>query len=102
MAERLVRFTELFFDRLARLLPDERGGDGTPSITDFVLHDLPRVRDRLAAGYEQNTLPTDDPDVRVYVGAGALVSRVAIFVALDGDDVEAFWLTIDEVEEPTD
>lgn len=93
--ERQVRFTEQFFDQLDRLLPGERGADGTPSVTDMLLLDLPRVRDRLAADYEGNTLPTDEPDVRVYVGAGVLVSRFAIFVALEADTVEAFWLSID-------
>jgi hypothetical protein len=95
VTERQVRFTEQFFDQLDRLLPGERGADGTPSVTDLLLLDLPRVRDRLAADYEGNTLPTDDPDVRVYVGAGVLVSRFAIFVALEADTVEAFWLSID-------
>jgi hypothetical protein len=59
------------------------------------LLDLPRVRDRLATDYEGNTLPTDDPDVRVYIGAGLLVGRFAIFVALAADTVDAFWLSID-------
>ncbi len=39
----------------------------------------------------------------MYIVAGALVSRFAIFVALDCDDVEAFWLTIDGMgDEPID
>jgi hypothetical protein len=87
--DRQVRFTEQFFERLDLLLPGERGADGTPSVTDFLLLDLPRVRDRLAGDYEGNTLPTDDPNVRVYVGAGVLVSRFAIFVALEADAIEA-------------
>jgi hypothetical protein len=37
--ERQVRFTEQFFDRLDTLLPSERGTDGTPSVTDFLLLD---------------------------------------------------------------
>jgi hypothetical protein len=41
--EREVRFTEQFFDRLELLLPSERGADGTPSITDFLLIDLPEA-----------------------------------------------------------
>ncbi len=95
MPDRQVRFTEQFFDRLDLLLPGDRGADGAPSVTDFLLLDLPRVRDRLAADYEANTLPTDDPDVRVYVGAGVLVSRFAIFVALEADTIEAFWVSFD-------
>jgi hypothetical protein len=95
VTERQVRFTEQFFDRIDALLPSERGADGTPSVTDFLLLDLPAVRDRLAADYESNTLATDDPDVRVYVGSGILVTRFAIYTALEADIVEAFWLTID-------
>jgi hypothetical protein len=93
--ERQVRFTEQFFNRLDVLLPGERGIDGTPSITDFLLLDLPRVRDRLVSDYQGNTLATDDPDVRVYIGAGVLVRRYAIFVAEEGDAIEAFWVSID-------
>jgi hypothetical protein len=95
VSDRQVRFTEQFFDRLDVLLPGERGIDGTPSITDFLLLDLPRVRDRLVWDYQGNTLATDDPDVRVYIGAGVLVSRYAIFVAEEGDAIEAFWVSID-------
>jgi hypothetical protein len=31
----------------------------------------------------------------VYIGACVLVPRFAVYVALEGDDVEAFWITID-------
>ncbi len=95
VTERQVRFTEQFFDRIDALLPGERGADGSPSVTDFLLLDLPAVRDRLAADYENNTLATGDPEVRVYIGSGILVGRFAIYTAVEGDVVEAFWLTID-------
>ncbi len=96
MAERVVRFTEQFFDRLEAFLPEERGPDGSPSLTDFLLLDLPVIRDRLAADYEGVTMGTDDLDVRVYVGRSILVARVAVYVALDaGNNVEAFWVDID-------
>ena len=39
MADRLVRFLESFFDDLDRQLPPDRGADGTPSATDFLLYD---------------------------------------------------------------
>lgn len=95
VVDRQVRFTEQFFDRLDLGLPSERGADGTPSITDFLLFDLPRVRDDLVADYEANTLATDDPDVRLFIGAGLLVSRYAIYVALEDDVIEAFWIAIE-------
>ena len=95
MTERLVRFTDQFFDRLGRLLPEERGADGTPSITDFLMLDLPFVRDELAQRYEERTLSTDDPDVRVYIGTGTLVRAFAVYATLADDTVDAFWVSID-------
>ena len=95
VADRQVRFTEQFFDRLDQLLPDERGHDGTPSVTDFLLLELPAVRDDLAEDFEHRTLPTDDPDVRVYIGTGVLVRAYAIHASLVDDIVEAFWLSVD-------
>ena len=95
MPDRIVRFTEQFFNRLDWLLPEERDSEGTPSITDFIVHELPRVRDRLASDYIGHTLATDDPDVRVWIGAGILVHRFIVYTGLDGDDIEAFWITIE-------
>ena len=94
MPERQVRFTEQFFDRLDELLPNQREAAGTPSATDFLLIDLPTVRDRLAVGYERNTLATEDPEIRVFIGSGVLVARFAIFAVLEGDVVEVIWLTV--------
>src|SRR5262249_36836170 len=71
--DRQVRFTEQFFDQLDELLPTERGADGTPSVTDFLVFDLPSIRDSLARDFVGRTLATGDPDVRVYVGSGALI-----------------------------
>jgi hypothetical protein len=94
--DRLVRFSEQFFNRISWLLPEDRGLDGTPSITDFLLLDLPRVRDRLAADYLANTFATDEGDVRVCMSAGVLTACFALYCALEGETVEVFWLTIDE------
>lgn len=96
MPERLVRFTQSFFDRLDDLLPDERGADGSPSATDFLLYDLPRIRDLLATDFERNTIPADLSEMRVYVGAGTLVRSVALYAIIAEDDaVEVIWLLID-------
>ncbi len=96
MPERQVRFTHSFFDQLDVLLPTERGADGSPSATDFLLYELPRIRDLLAADFERNTLPADDPPVRLFVGAGVLVKSIAVYVLVAPDDVvEVIWLLID-------
>jgi len=77
-------------------LPDERGGDGSPSATDFLLYELPRIRDLLASDFEGNTLPADEPPVRLYVGAGTLVKSVALYAVVAADEaVEVIWLLID-------
>ncbi|HNJ98350.1 MAG TPA: hypothetical protein PLV13_09510 [Ilumatobacteraceae bacterium] len=96
MAERHVRFTDQFFDRLDVLLPFERDELGTPSVTDFLVLEAPRLRDRLAADFEGSTMPTGDPEVRVAIGTGTIIPYVALFAYLAQDGaVEVFWLSID-------
>jgi hypothetical protein len=94
VTERRIFFTEQFFDELGRLLPLERQADGTPSLTDFLLIDLPAVRDRLLADFEGATLPVPNSNVRVLVGFGPLVPRFAIYAELESASIEVFWITI--------
>lgn len=94
--DRPVRFTDSFFDRLDTLLPDERSADGTPSATDFLVFDIPPLRDRLARNFEGETLPTVEPSIRVCIGGGVLVRHVALFAQLDADgSVGVVWLSLD-------
>ena len=96
MTERQVRFTDQFFDRLDLLLPFERDDTGAPSVTDFLVLEAPRLRDRLAADYEGSTMPTDDADVRVAIATGAIIPYVALYAYIAGDGaVEVFWLSLD-------
>lgn len=93
--DRPVRFTDGFFDRLDTLLPNERSVDGTPSATDFLVFDLPPIRDRLARNFEGETLPTVEPSIRVCIG-GVLLRYVALFAQLGADgSVEVVWLSLD-------
>jgi hypothetical protein len=56
MSQRLlVRVALSFFDRLDELLRPERTAEGTPSTTDFLLHEIPPIIDRLAQDYETAT-----------------------------------------------
>ncbi len=90
MAERSVRFLPQFFDELDRQLPDDRGIDGSPSAADFLLYDLPSIRDLLASDFERYTLATlDTAPVRVFIGSGTLVRAVAIYAYLEDDDIVA-------------
>jgi hypothetical protein len=96
---RQVRVTQQFFDRLDELLPAERTEAGTPSATDFLLHDLPPILDQLATRYEDVTLPVGDvPGVRVLIAVGVLVPRMAVYAELVTDGaVELFWLEVDDL-----
>ena len=93
-AERRVRFTEGFFDHLETLLPEERGADGRPSVTDFIVFEVPPMRDRLAADAVAATLPTKLSGVRVYIGSGFIVPTIAVFLRIDDHDVEVFWVSL--------
>ena len=94
---RRVRFSDEFFDRLEALLPEERGADGTPSVTDFLVFEAPRIRDRLAVDVLTSTMATSLPDVRVYISTGLLLRGVVVYVRYDDYAVEMFWLNA-EVE----
>ena len=94
MPDRPVRFTEQFFDRLDSILPQERGDDGEPSATDFLLFDLPRIRDLLASDFEANTFPIEDSDLRAFVGAGMLVPSIVLYACSDDVAVVVTWIAI--------
>jgi hypothetical protein len=65
-------------------------------VTDFIVHELPRIRDRLSEDFEGNAVAAGQPDVRVYVSGGILATSIAVYAALDDDgDVEAFWLSVE-------
>jgi len=100
-AERRVRFTEEFFERLETLLPEERGADGRPSITDFLAFEIPTFRDRLALNAEGATVATAVPDVRALVAAGVLVPALVVYLMIHEDEVEAFGIAFD-LETPLD
>ena len=95
---RVVRVAPSFFDRLDELLPAQRTVSGRPSATDFLLHELPRVIDRLADDYERVTLEVEEvPGVSVLVTAGRLVRGLSVYCVLGGDDnVEIIYLELED------
>ncbi|MCB0922277.1 MAG: hypothetical protein H6513_07685 [Acidimicrobiaceae bacterium] len=93
--ERRVRFTEEFFDRLDELLPEERSADGTPSATDFLVFELPSIRDRLAADALDATLMTERSSVRISITSGVLVDRIALYMLVGSTEVVVFDLDLD-------
>ena len=87
MRHRTVRFTDTFFTRLDEQLPDDRPTDGRPSVTDFLVFDIPTIRDRLAEDTEGCTVTIPPGQtVRAYIGAGTLVARFVVYVIIRPDE----------------
>jgi hypothetical protein len=83
---RIVRVDDQFFSELDGQLGSQRGPDGEPSSSDFLLIDLPPIADRFAEGFE--SLPAMYPnrqDYRYLVAVGRLV-RAALVVGQLGAD----------------
>ncbi len=95
MTERTVRFTESFFERLEELLPTERGADGTPSVTDFLVLEVPGLRDGLASDAVRLTRSTSDDGIRVYINRGVLMLGVVMYMVVNEHDVEVFHISFD-------
>lgn len=89
--------TDQFFERLDELLPSERSPSGLPSTTDFLLHEMPSVIDRLASNFEGVTIPAVRvSDVRLLITAGVFGRHLAFYVALAPDGwIEILYLEID-------
>lgn len=96
MTRREVRVADQFFERLDELLPTRRTIDGLPSGTDFLLHDIPSVIDRLAEDFESATIPSGyDEGTRVLVATGLLVTYFVVYATIIADgSVEVFYLDL--------
>ena len=96
---RQVRVSQTFFDRLDELLPAERSAEGSPSATDFLLHEIPAVIDRLAVAFEESTIPfVAGSDIRVLITARVFVNLMAVYVVIANDGaVEIIYLEIESL-----
>jgi hypothetical protein len=84
--DRSVRFTTDFFDDLDQQLAEARTDDGHPSQLDFLLYELPRLRDLFASDFEANTLAIDEiAHIRVMIPAGQLVGFTSLYAQLTAD-----------------
>ena len=87
MPDRAIRFDPTFFDDLDRLFATERSAHGAPSRMDFLLYDLPPLRDSLAADFAGSTVAMQPgAPARVIIGAGVLCTAIAMWVVLGPDD----------------
>ena len=78
---RPVRVDEQFFEFLDLQLGGERGPNGEPSVTDFLLVDLPQIVELFSAEFDDLTsLIPNRPNYRSSLVAGTLVPRVLVTV----------------------
>jgi len=94
---REVRVSDGFFRQLDEQLGAERGANGEPSATDFLVLDLPAVVEEFATRFD--SLPEVVSGVsagRVFVTTGLLVAALAVYgIALDDDAIELIGIEID-------
>ena len=80
MSRREVRVADSFFARLDEQLGEERGPEGEPSSTDFLVIDLPRIVERFATQFDRLPSGSGGVDsVRMVIGTGALVRAFVVF-----------------------
>lgn len=94
---RRVRVTESFFEQLDALLGDERGPNGEPTATDFIVMELPTIVERFATDFDGLPELADAlPGGRVFIAPTYLVSAVAAYglLMIDGS-IDLIGLTID-------
>src|SRR5262245_29231158 len=83
---RLVRVTPSFFDQLDEQLGSDRGDDGQPSATDFLVLDLPALVEQFATDFERLPEVIEGVGVaRVLIATGRLVRAVAVYGLLSAD-----------------
>ena len=93
--KRYVRVMDDLFDQLARMLPQERGADGTPSVADFVHSDLVRIHDHFAHHWDDLPQPIRGrPDYRLHIGRGTYVASYAVAGQLAPDG----WIELVQIE----
>ncbi len=98
MNRREVRVADSFFARLDEQLGNERGADGKPSATDFIVIDLPTVVEQFAVGFDDlaEAIP-GVPSLRMFVGTGALVHAYVVQgIQISGDIIELVAIDIEQ------
>lgn len=77
---RRVRVAESFFEQLDGLLPADRGPNGEPSATDFLVIDLPAIVDQVATEFDGLPEVIEGvPSARMLINAGRLVSQFVVY-----------------------
>jgi len=86
-SRRAVRVDQTFFDDLDRQLGSDRGPNGEPSTTGFIVIDLPTVVEEFATHFDALPIAYPDrPDYRVLVIGGTLAAAAVVIGQLVADD----------------
>ena len=97
-SRREVRVADSFFEELDTQLGVERGPNGEPSATDFIVLDLPRIAEEFSVRFDQ--LPeavSGVGAVRMLIGIGTLaVAYVVHGVETSSGRVELVGIELDQ------
>lgn len=95
---RIVRVSSSFFDQLDEHLRAERGTDGEPSATDFIVLELPAVIERFGTDFESLPEVIDGvPGGRMLIAPGLLVRSFAVYGLLIADgSIDLVGITIEQ------
>lgn len=76
---REVRVAESFFAELDAQLGSERGANGQPSATDFIVVDLPVIVEVFATAFDDLPVAIEGlPSIRMFIGTAALVRALVV------------------------
>lgn len=76
---REVRVADSFFAELENQLPSERGPNAEPSVTDFVVLDLPVIVERFATEFDDlREAIAGVSSIRMIIGVAALVKAYVV------------------------
>jgi hypothetical protein len=94
---RAVRVTDAFFRQLDTYLASERGPNGEPSTTDFIVLELPPIVERFATDFEGlPEIVEGVPAARMLITSGVLVRAVAVYgIATSNTTIDLIGLTIE-------
>ena len=94
---RVVRVTAGFFDQLDTYFAAERGPNGEPSATDFLVLELPAIVERFATDFDALPEIVDGVSAgRMLITAGVLVQAIAVYgIATSETSVDLIGVTVE-------
>ena len=96
-SRRVVRVTDAFFEQVDDALGLDRGPNGEPSATDFIVLELPSIVERFATDFEGlPEIVEGVPAGRMLITSGVLVRAVAVFgLATSDTTIDLIGVTIE-------